>query len=373
MEVPLATLVIAGAVAAAVRGRAAFIAIVAAVAFISRPETVAFAGVFPVLLWARTRPRLAFGLGAAAVGGGVLSLCLSGIRNEIVSGRWLPATFYAKVSTSAPIDLRWQAAGFLDLMGQLPLVEFPVFIAALAVVSVALLGRRATTPAGRIGAALYLSGMAFCAVSFALVHPVDPAAFYHQRYVLPALLPIVPALPLLAHEIVGRLEARAGALGRVALAVIIAVVLVYATPSRYRRLANDAQNIDDVQVAFGRALSGAAASENAWVVDAGASRFFGSPFVVDLIGLNTPELLTAQAQSFLDGHPPRYLDVFPGWSQVEADGAIVMPARSFAASTIYTVTSFSPMRQHLLLSCEPPGTSGRLTIRGRAFTFRCAR
>ena len=42
-----------------------------------------------------------------------------------------------------------------------------------------------------------------CRVLCDLVRPratVDPPAFYHQRYVLPALLPIVAALPLLAHE-----------------------------------------------------------------------------------------------------------------------------------------------------------------------------
>ena len=156
-----------------------------------------------------------------------------------------------------------------------------------------------------------------------------------------------------------------------AAALVMLGVVLDATPARYRRLSNDARNIDDVQVAFGRALGMAAASDNAWVVDAGASRFFGKPFIVDLMGLNTPEILAPGAQAFLDEHPPRYLDVFPGWSSIEIKAA-TMPVRSFESSTRYTVTSNPLMRRHVLVSCEPAGTFGRVNVRRRAFTFRCS-
>jgi hypothetical protein len=226
-----------------------------------------------------------------------------------------------------------------------------------------------------LAAALYLSGVGFCAISFALVRPVDPAAFYHQRYVLPALLPIVAALPLLAHEmLLGWLERGAHVRARVAVGVVVVVIgalLLASAPGRYRRLSNDARNIDDVQVALGRALATAPAAATAWVVGAGAPRYFGRAFVVDLIGLNTFELLKPGAQAFLDRHPPSYLDVFPRWSSMELNGHGTMRSQTFVASTPYTVTSSRAMREHTLVSCEA-GVTGRITVRGRTYAFQCA-
>jgi hypothetical protein len=108
-----------------------------------------------------------------------------------------------------------------------------------------------------------------------------------------------------------------------------------------------------------------------WVVDAGASRFFGRPFVVDMIGLNTPELLGSNAQAYLDAHPPAYLDVFPGWSRLEVTGGD-MPATTFEVSTPYTVTSAPSMRRHVLVTCAPPGVEGNFIVRGKRRAFRCS-
>jgi hypothetical protein len=238
-----------------------------------------------------------------------------------------------------------------------------------------MLARRQTTSSGRLAAALYVSGVGLCAISFALVRPVDPFAFYHQRYVLPALLPIVAALPLLAHETVfSWLERVAHVRADVVLGAVVIVVgalLLASAPARHRRLSNDARNIDDVQVAFGRALAAAPAGATAWVVDAGASRYFGKAFVVDLLGLNTFQLVKPGAQAFLDRHPPSHLDLFPTWSSIELNRDGLVRSRTFVASTPYTVTSFPAMREHTLVWCEP-GSTGRMSVRARSYTFRCA-
>jgi hypothetical protein len=152
---------------------------------------------------------------------------------------------------------------------------------------------------------------------------------------------------------------------------VLAVILIQAGPSRYQRLANDARNIDDVQVAFGKALASASPRDAAWVVDAGASRYFGRAFVVDLMALNTFELLSPEAQTYLDRHPPRYLDAFRGWSEVAFDGETDRAEESFSTSTPYTVTADESMRTHTLVSCAP-GARGHVRIRGRTFAFRCA-
>jgi hypothetical protein len=299
---------------------------------------------------------------------------LLGARNYTVAGTFLPATFHAKVDVGSGVDLAAQIDGFRGVLGQLSVLSLGVgALSAIGMMALVFLGRRATSPEGRAGSAMVVAGLAFCAVSFALVPPVDPMAFYHQRYVLPAVVPLVAALPLLAREGLRPLGGRLVFMASAAVLVLMFTTALVAAPSRYRRLSNDARNIDDVQVALGRALASASPSDVAWVVDAGAARFFGRAFVIDLVGLNTPEMLGPGAQAFLDRHPPRYLDAFPGWSEIDVAGdeAASLPGRAFTVSTPYTVTSYPAMGQHVLVSCEPPGTTGHLKIRGRAFSFRC--
>ena len=124
----------------------------------------------------------------------------------MVSGLPLPATFYAKANLSSPFHVIWQRRGFVDLMGELTLFNSPILLGIVAALSVLFLLRRAEAPANRAAAAASLAGLAFCVVSFALVPPVDAKAFYHQRYVLPALLPLTVALPTLCHALVWRLR-----------------------------------------------------------------------------------------------------------------------------------------------------------------------
>jgi hypothetical protein len=241
---------------------------------------------------------------------------------------------------------------------------------AATVASIVLLWRASTSAAARAASAMYLSGTLFCATSFALIRPVDPAAFYHQRYVLPGLVLMIVALPILAFDLLDRLPRALILPARVAAPAFAVALVLQASPARYHRLSNDARNVDDVQVAFGRALATASPSDRAWVVDAGAARFFGNAFVVDMIGLNTPDVLRPDAQAYLDTQSPRYLDLFQGWSTVQASEQF--PQRSFEASTPYTVTSYRAMRRHVLVTCEPAGARGVMTVRGRSFTFRCA-
>jgi hypothetical protein len=264
-----------------------------------------------------------------------------------------------------------QHLGFVGLLGWIPLLSVPAVVVALLLVAVAIY-RYAPGGYGRSAAALYLSGIAFCAVSFAIIPPVDPPAFYHQRYVLPGAMAAIAAIPLLLDALTMRVAAHRSVMLAPVFALVCLLVAIPAYPSRVRHLANDARNIDDVQVAFGRELSTKPPSDVVWAVDAGAIRFFGAPFVVDMIGLNTPSLLGPSAQSFLDAHPPAFLDVFPGWSRIEVDVPGPMPVHIFEATTRYTVTSAQNMRAHALVTCSPPQRSGRFIVRARSWSFRCS-
>lgn len=370
MEVPLATCVVAGVAYATARESIALAAVCAAAAFLARPETALIAVLCPMVFFVNAGARRWLGMTLAASGGSFAALGVLAVRNLVVSGRPLPATFYAKAATSWSHALAWQQTGFARVFEAMPVVAAPALLVVIALGSAWVVTRERVEPASRLAATLALCGLAFCVASFALVHPVDPQAFYHQRYVLPALLPLTAAAPFLVRELAGAVRVRPRAAAAI-LVAILAAWMAYAAPARFRRLSNDARNIDDVQVAFGKALSETSASDVVWVVDAGAIRYYGAPLVVDLMALNTFELLGPGAQQFLDRHPPRYLDVFGGWSSVKTEGEDDLVSRSFVASTAYTVTGFPEMRQHTLVVCRPAGRRGVIDVRGRAFSFRC--
>jgi len=164
---------------------------------------------------------------------------------------------------------------------------------------------------------------------------------------------VLPALPLLIGPAPVLFDAALGAWlptalrlpARAVFVALCAISLLIAAPPRFAHLAGDARNIDDVQVRVGRTLADAAPSDVVWAVDAGAIRYFGNAFVVDMLGLNTPQMNGAEAQAFLLAHPPQYLDIVPGWSRVDDTGARSLPAVRYHPSTPYTVTSFAPSQR----------------------------
>ncbi|HEY7955382.1 MAG TPA: hypothetical protein VII38_08815, partial [Polyangia bacterium] len=349
MEVPLATACVLAMVWAVRRGSILGLAVIAAAAPLARPE---LACVGPLLIGGSAlvegRGRTAK-LALAWILGTALSSTATALRNLHVSGRPLPATFYAKVHLGAMPLLAAEWRGFSDLLAPMPPIESVVAIALFAIVAIVVLAnRRRQVEAGQ-AAVLLLTGVSYAAISFALVAPIDPEAFYHQRYVL-------PALPLLVLALVPLLSAMAAASPRLppwtrrvpalALALLFCDVLA-GVPRRLHHLDNDAHNIDDVQVREGRSLAAAAPTETLWAVDSGAVRYFGNARVVDMMGLNTPEAVGPGGDDWLAAHPPRYLELVRDWSQVMSPDPL--PAHAFSPSTRYTVTSFPRMATHVLL------------------------
>ncbi|GMU09720.1 hypothetical protein [Corallococcus caeni] len=370
MEVPLASLCIWGLVLALKARSVLALGLLAAAAPLCRPELPVVTWTLPVLFLLGREPlrELARVLGAIAVGTAV-SFGGMGLWYLAASGRPLPATFYAKVGGGGPGLWASLMRGFTELLPGLSFTALPV-LGVLVLLVAERRGRPGPSEGWRLAAALVGAGLAFCCVSFALIHPLDPAAFYHQRYLLPALsLLVVPFVPLAG----GRLQARVPRPGHrlwVVLALLPAGVCALRLPARLERLTNDARNIDDVQVSVGRMLSGAPPEAVVWATDAGAVRYFGQAFVVDMLGLNTPQMLGADAQAYLDAHAPAYLETVPTWSRlVDPDRSWPTP-RIFRPSTEYTVTRIIQMRLHALVFCAQ-GT-GTYDIRGRTFAFRCA-
>lgn len=257
------------------------------------------------------------------------------------------------------------------MLRQLPITESLLLLAAAFGIAAVVL-RTSAARGLRLAAAGFIAGVAFCAISFALIAPIDAHAFYHQRYVLPALPLLIGPLPLLLHEALARsLPARHATAAAAAIVLVFAGLLVRSAPERFAHLANDARNIDDVQVALGRYLAAAGPHDVVWAVDAGAVRYFGNAFVVDMLGLNTPELLGAHAQAFLDAHPPRWIELVPTWSALRGAPETAAAGVVFAPSTPYTVTGFPDMARHRLVGCTAAGPAARFGVRGRVFAVAC--
>jgi hypothetical protein len=376
MEVPLSTALAAALLLAARRGTFLPYLVFSFLAPLTRPELGLLTLVIPVALYGRTRTRFFGVLSAAAVLGTSLSFGVTALRNMAVSGRPLVATFYAKAGSGGLSLPLAEYIGFSSVLGAFPITDSSVLMCIAAIVGVLVLVRSEGDPHERLASAAFLGALVFCTVSFALVRPIDPGALYHQRYVLPVLPLFVIAMPVLVDAALKRVVAT-GALRTWGLAVVLSLfmaAIVVDGPVRYEHLANDAKNIDDVQVALGKSLAAADHEHTVWAVDAGAVRYFGSAFVVDLIGLNNSVVLGSSAQEFLDQHPPRFIEVVPGWSQLDEKSERELTGALYRPATPYTVSGFPnlPMQRHFLARCDDAALRGRILVRGRNFGFRCA-
>ncbi|PTL80287.1 hypothetical protein DAT35_30320 [Vitiosangium sp. GDMCC 1.1324] len=374
MEVPLATCMAVGFLLALRSERPWLYVLCGVLGPLARPEVGLFLFLLPLVV--RPQPgwkpvlRRWFQAGVGvAIGGGAWALW-----NLHASGRPLPATFYAKVGASNQLPLlATQWAGFFRVV---PELSWPgPVLAALVVVAGGVLVLRRVPPSSpeRLAAGLVGAALVFCSVSQALLRQPAAQIFYVQRYLLPAIPFLLAAPPLL----LGRwLEARLATRGpwlATTVAALLPLTLATGLPARLTRLENDAHNIDDLQVQGGRLLAKASPDEVVWVLDAGAPRFFGQAFVVDMVGLNTPEMLTEGAQAYLDQHPPRFIEWAQGWAAIQPDdrNTGMRAVHRFQTTTDYTVTREQALARRLLLECAP-GTSGIYERAPRRWRYTCA-
>lgn len=383
MEVPLATLAAVGFVLALQGQRRGLYVLCGALGPLARPEVGLFVFLLPLVVrpqpgWKPVVRRwLEAGVGLV-LGGGAWATW-----NLYASGRPLPATFYAKVTTSkAPLLLSLLRSQWMAYSELVPEVSWPwpVLLVLVALALHAVLRRPSSSGSEqgserspeRLAAGLVAVGLVFCSVSVALLRPAHVDSFYAQRYVMPALPFLLAALPVL----LGRwLESRLARHGpRLPMLVVAALPLVAAMglAPRLGQLENDAHNIDDLQVREGLFLSQASPGDTVWVLDAGASRFFGNAFVVDLIGLNTPQMLDGGAQAWLDAHPPRFLEWAKGWAAIRPDVRTgLREAGVFQTSTAYTVNFNKEMEKRVLMECAP-GSGGLYARKANRWRYQCS-
>ena len=334
MEVTLASTTALGVALAYQRGNLRSSGVLLAACAISRPEgLVLVAATVVASTFASARRNRAeklaaaskLGLPTAAAMGAWMLFCLYATR------RPLPNTFYQKAGTASP-------GSWFGTVGE-TVMAMPanmggagLLLLALAVMALRWRRERPTT-------VLVLSFPWIFLVAIAATRELPPGHsgyFVWLRYMAPALpflfVGMASGMALLL-ELPSWIRARAPAAARpLTLAYIPALslgalaLLPYpdAIDTAKQRFAWNCQNMNEVQVAFGRWVGNHTPERAAVMVnDAGAIRYFSERRNVDLLGLNCADMLDpARAPVFLDPRAmaqlmqmegARYMVIFPSW------------------------------------------------------------
>jgi hypothetical protein len=276
------------------------------------------------------------------------------------SGSPLPSTFLAKTSTDPEALPGRVATAVGELLARVPPLTAGIgWIAALG-----LAGRdvRAAVPR----ALPFLAGVAFLLANLLVLDPVDPAAFYHLRYVLPAVPLLLVGLAIGAHQLGARLG-RAAAAPLAALLLLSAIEAAATIGPESRHFHGDVRNINEVQRRIGEWL-GAQVPAGRWIAasDAGAIRYFSRLPTIDVLGLNTPEMLRG-SESFVREHPVEAIALMPAWFRAEGDA---LEGVFRAQTSDYRVTSNPSMATQIVARAKPGGAGDPPAVRVRFVGYR---
>jgi len=361
MEVALTGLLLLGTLAAAGGGHPGRTGLWLAAAGLARPEAAAVLVVVTAAI-VRSAPAGQRGRNAARLLAAPLVAGAAFVAYDLwASGAPLPATFYAK-SDASLADLPRRLGVALSAI----VATVPPFALGLGWIAAA--GVLADPSSRRPLRLLPLAaGAAYLVANVLVLDPRDPAAFYHQRYVLPALPPLLVAVALGARGWGARL-ARAPALPALAAAAIaLAQAGLHLAPTS-RHLHNDVRNINEVQRRIGEWLgANLPAGTRVAASDAGAIRYFSRLPTLDVIGLNTPGL-REPTEEYARTHPVAALAFLPAWFRTP-DGAAL--EEIFRATTpVYTVTSNPAMATQVVVRAPPAAGRVRARFGGyRAFAL----
>lgn len=264
--------------------------------------------------------------------------------NLWASGRPLPATFYFKQQWN-PFTLPqrlWKALA--DIYSQIP-----PFLGGIS--WAAILGYFIKPKLMPIASWLpIISGLLYLIASLLMIHPGDPQAFYHIRYILPSVPLLIIALAIGVYrlqQIVSPRFQRAPILCFLAIGVFGGAVSLLPVS---RHFINDIRNINEVQRRMGEWIRDNTKPDE-WIAasDAGAVKYFSNRPTIDVMGLNTPEIHW-QAPNFRHAHPIVALALMPAWfSPLNPERLQIL---SVMKTANYTVTSNKRMRQQLILGCK---------------------
>lgn len=363
MEVTLAGLLLLLGVRAELWGSWRMAGVWLGAAFLARPESAAVTGVvFAFALTRAARREIAWLLVPAA-----LAAIAVGYHHMAATGSPWPATFAGKrVLTLVNLPTRLEDA-LLGIFGKIP-----PWGAGLG--WIALLGfLPGVSQRGRGTSWLpFAAGAAYVLANVAIIDPVDPAAFYHVRYLLPAVPLLLAGIAIGAHRVGDRFGARLRHTLTVALAVVALVQAAMSTPGESRHFHNDVRNINEVQRRIGEWM-GANVAPGTWIAssDAGAIRYVSRLPTIDVLGLNTPELQgrgRVSREEFVRAHPVAALAILPAWFRPEDSRGLDV---AFEAETKdYTVTSNPQMGTQVVIVADTSAVASGTPVRARFRGYR---
>ena len=292
--------------------------------------------------------------------------------NLWASGAPLPATFYAKSSASFSVLPGRLGTALVQMLSTVPPFGFALGWVAVAGLLVGGSRRRrggilppSIAPTSGISTWIpFAAGAAFLLANLAILDPIDPAAFYHLRYVLPPV-PLFLVAAALGANAWGRKWPRAGSLPLAALLVVSLAQAAMSIVPESRHFHNDVRNINEVQRRIGEWL-GATFPRGTRIAasDAGAVRYFSRLPTLDVIGMNTPGMRSPN-EEFLRSHPVAAFAYLPAWFRT-SDGAHLETI--FEASTsAYTVTSNPAMATQVVVRARPRIGPGSMRARFSGF------
>ena len=292
--------------------------------------------------------------------------------NLTVDGRPFPATFYVKAMSKGGMDaVQRIVVGLGMITSSAPLGG--------GIIAIGMLGLFLIRDAERRTILIFLlSGMFYLGGNLAIIPPFDPAAFYHIRYILPAVpllfTGIAAGTALGANVILEniskkkrrmQIDIKTSLLSAITLVVILLAVWTVSGLKFWKiKYSRDCRNINEVQAELGKAIArGLSLDARVGTIDAGAIRYFGGRFTVDLMGLNTPGFDDCNCEN-------QSLDVLvlmPAWIRLPSQHNLIPVL--VRQTDDYRVTSNPRMNQQLIavgLSNSLPRKQGlRINILGK--------
>lgn len=303
MEVSLMAALLLLTLEAAARRSVPLTALFASLAVSTRPEAIVAIPLVALLCARDAALAVAIRRAVAVVVGALVLPAAWMVRNIVATGRPLPSTVYAKALPKQVSTLHTIRTALFTILGDVRPMGVIVgwLLVVVAIVLAARYARRSSRTAETDGDLVAATGalIGLVMVLGLCVHTdfYSPSWFYFRRYLLPPL----PLFLVCGLVVVGRLADLAArrlanpTLGAAA-TVLVGIVAVTSEladfPATRETYAQDVEAIDSVQVALGRSFAEHLPEDAViWSVDAGATRYFGRRKIVDLVKLNTPELV----------------------------------------------------------------------------------
>lgn len=238
--------------------------------------------------------------------------------NYLIDSRLFPTTFYAKTNLSNKINILLALKNGSFMLNYHFIISYSLLILGLIIFlfNFKKIKKRIEY------SLLFFSGFFYIIFSLIIIPP-DPFAFYHIRYILPAvpilLIPLISSIDLGIKFIFMRvkeiLSTRVLKYFPIIVCVIVLSILLGNIVNQFigygywlNKFTNDCRNINEVQVNIGKKIPELFGKDVViGTIDAGAVRFFGRRYTVDLMGLNTKEIKEGFSK------PLNALVLMPAW------------------------------------------------------------